>query len=338
MNLFDQKKLLEWGIVDFGYTTEMSPKSIDHYNNWIDDKKYLPLDYLTGLRKEKRQSLKEYWPESESALVFLFSYKDAHLKLQSFYDNNKSWNGLKIASYVLGFEGLDYHEWIKCKLIEIGDDLKNSYDKLEYKLILDTQPVLERDLALRAGLGWFGKNSMLINRHHGSFFIIGSLLLNKKIAEESERKIETDHCGQCTLCADACPTKAIDPVSRTITAIDCISTYTIEQFKENSVSGKNMTLKKGYIFGCDICQDVCPWNKRLDRQFKNNTPQFTYENQNKIVEFFLKKEVTFLKKELSLLSEGRFRKLFGKTSFARSGKRGLYKNVIFYLRELNIIS
>ena len=350
MNLLDPKKLADYGIVDYGYTTEAKPVTLDQYNLWVKEENHLPLTYLEGMRQQKRQNLVEHWPEFKSALVFLFSYHEAHFKIQSIFQNDPNWNGLKIASYTLGFDGLDYHHKLRLHLTEIGESLKLLYSDndsdLEFKLTLDTHPVLERDLAMRAGLGWFGKNSMMINRDHGSFFIIGSLLLNKEIPKENrienQKNLETDHCGQCTRCIDACPTNAIDPVSRTIIAKDCISTFTIEQFKLDTVPSEKMTLKEGTIFGCDICQDVCPWNKRVDRQMKNQSPEikmnFLHENQSKIINFFLKRSVQEVAEELNYLSEGSFKRLFSNTAFERSGKRGILKNLIFYIKELNVFS
>ena len=338
MSILNLNKLKEWGVVDVGYTIEASPQTISHYNTWIENKDHLPLTYLEGLRQEKRQSLTEYWPEFKSALVFLFSYHQTHLKLQSFYQNDPDWNGLKLASYTLGFDGLDYHHQLKEHLVEIGESLKLQKIGLEYKLAMDTHPVLDRDLAMRSGLGWFGKNSMLINRHQGSFFIIGSLLLNQELSSEIQRPLETDHCGQCSSCVDACPTNAIDPVSRTVVAKDCISTFTIEQFKLESIPSEKMTLKDGFIFGCDICQDVCPWNRRIDRQNKKQESTDFSEHQKTIIDFFLKKDILELSNELETKSEGKFKSYFENTSFERSGKRGIYKNIIFYLKELKLLS
>lgn len=337
---FDKEKLKLWGVVDFGYTTETSPISIVNYNRWVKESNHLPLSYLEGERMMKRQDLKAYWPGFESAVVFLFSYQAAHLKLKSFYENAPSWNGLKLASYTMGFEGQDYHQKIYNTLVEIAEYLKTMYgpdDSFEFKVCLDIQPVLERDLAYRAGLGWFGKNSMLINRHQGSFFIIGSLLLNKKLIDEErfqEPFLELDHCGECTRCVDACPTEAIDAKNRTIKAIDCISTFTIEQFRPDSLISEKMTLKDGFIFGCDICQDVCPWNKRADKVNSIESLAFSHEGENKIIDLFLKTEVSELREKLSLFSEGSFRRLFKNSSFERSGRRGFFKNLIFYLKDL----
>jgi epoxyqueuosine reductase len=332
---FSKELLSKWKIVDYSTTSESVPESLAHYNEWVVKKQHLPLEYLEGERQAKRQNVKTHWPDFQSAIVFLFSYHDTHQSLQHFYADDNNWNGLKIASYTMGFVGEDYHHLLKERLSEIGEYLKTQDESLEYKLTLDTHPVLERDLAYRAGLGWFGKNSMLINRHHGSFFIIGSLLLNKQIESKSS-VIETDHCGQCSSCVDSCPTKAIDPETRTITAKDCISTFTIEQFKLDSLPSEKMDLTSGWIFGCDICQDVCPWNKRIDR--KNGPVASLGLGQEKIVNFFLRENKTDLIKKLEAMSEGEFRRQLKGTSFERSGRRGLLKNLRLHLKQLNIFS
>lgn len=330
MKFFDKKNLESYGIADFGYTEEAIPVSLNRYNTWVEDTHHLPLTYLEGERQKKRQNISEHWSEFQSAVVFLFSYHKAHQQLLEFYQTDPTWNGLKLASYTLGFEGEDYHHLIKERLVKIGEALKDECPELEYKLTLDTHPVLERDLAFRTGIGWFGKNSMLINREHGSFFIIGSLLLNRRL--DLEIKVpESDHCGQCTQCIDACPTSAIDPVTRTIVAQDCISTFTIEQFKLETVASDKMTLKDGFIFGCDICQDVCPWNKRVDRKNGNQDSFFGFEVQNKIIDFFLKAKPLDLKAKLLQMTEGSFKREFKNTSFERSGRRGLLKNILFFL-------
>lgn len=328
--------LKKFDVVDFGYTEESTPQTLEAYNLWVSNGHHAPLHYLEGDRQLKRQDLKNHWSEFQSALVFLFSYHPTHFELQELTKNNPKWNGLKVASYTLGFEGGDYHDLLREKLEGIGQHLKDQY-QLEYILTLDTHPVLERDLAMRAGLGWFGKNSMLINRSEGSFFIIGSLLLNKKL-EIDIKAVETDHCGQCTRCIDACPTEAIDPLTRTIIAKDCISTFTIEQFKIDSVPSPKMDLSSGAIFGCDICQDVCPWNKRVDRQ--QNFTRLSWTNaQKKVLDFFMLRPVSELHQELETMSGGEFERLFERTSFSRSGKRGLLKNIRLYLaQKLNILS
>lgn len=322
----------DYGVTAFGYVEDAIPHSVDSFTEWIKQKKNGPLSYLEGERYTKRLNIKNHWPEFESSIVFLFSYHDTHQYLQEYYQNKSNWNGLKLGSFTLGFEGLDYHNILKNKLNQIGNRLKQEFD-LDFKITLDTHPVLERDLAFKAGLGWFGKNSMLINKKEGSFVIIGSLLLNKKIGLKIN-SIDNDHCGQCTLCIDLCPTKAIDPFTRTIIAEDCISTYTIEQFKLETIPSEKMDLSSGFIFGCDICQDVCPWNKRIDR-IKNNSQleASQLEPLDKMTNFFLSQSVEKIQNELEKMSNKDFIKKFKGTSFERSGKRGILKNLILYLKQ-----
>lgn len=328
--------LKELDVLDFGYTEESIPQSTHQFNTWIENEKHGPLAYLTGERQEKRQDIKNHWPEFQSALVCLFSYHSVHSELNELTKSHPDWNGLKVASYTLGFQGLDYHDFLKIKLVAIGERLKAEY-QLEYKLTLDVHPVLERDLAYRSGLGWFGKNSMMINTQHGSFLIIGSLLLSKKLPISLE-VADTDHCGQCNMCVEACPTNAIDAATRTIIAKDCISTFTIEQFKLDTEPTPKMDLTSGFIFGCDICQDVCPWNKRLDR-LENREAVIWTQDQKKILNFFMLKPVQEVYGQLDKMSNGEYAKYFEKTSFSRSGKRGLLKNLKLYLKQkLNIFS
>ena len=324
--------LKQFGVVDFGYTEDLTPSSLKQYEEWLQKNHHYPLSYLADERKVKREHLLNYWSESQSALVFLFSYHQSHVDLQSFYQKNKDWNGLKLASFTLGFDGLDYHEILKKKLNEIGERVKAEFD-VDFKFVLDTHPVLERDLAYRAGLGWFGKNSMLISKKYGSFVMIGSLLLNKKIKIEP-RQLDVDHCGQCQKCVEACPTQAIDSETRTIKAFDCISTYTIEQFKESEPVSDKMNLSSGFIFGCDICHDVCPWNKRIDRLNSFKAKEFS-DVGKMITDFFLKKDVIKVKDEIVNMTGGEFGRKFQQTSFFRSGKRGLLKNLMHYLKMTN---
>ncbi len=163
-------------IIDWGMTSESAPKSFDRYDKWVQSGHHGPLNYLSDHRKDLRKNLKYLYPEFQSALVFLFDYTSERKRLETQTPKNK------VASYVSGFDGEDYHPWIKERLESVLRVLQKKHEGLEGHFSIDAQPVLERDLAYRAGLGWFGKNSMLISKNHGSFFIIGSILLNKKIS------------------------------------------------------------------------------------------------------------------------------------------------------------
>jgi epoxyqueuosine reductase len=329
--IFTNELKKELNISEWGYTELAESNSFFRYQKWIELKKYLPLNYLADDRMFKRKNLKNYFENFESAIVVVFSYKHSSDFLKQFYLSNES-NGLKIASYTLGFDGLDYHLKLKSDLEKIILKLTEKIQNIDYKFSLDIHPVLERELASRAGIGWHGKNSMLITRESGSYFIIGSILTNKKFTSEL-KKLETDHCGQCTRCADACPTKAIDPVTRTLTAKDCISTYTIEEFKLETIPSKKLNLNSGFIFGCDICQDVCPWNTRLDRVLQKTQNLIPNLQQIKLIDFFLTRKIENILESLQNFSNNEFKHFFKDTSFERSGKRGLIKNFLFYFNN-----
>src|SRR5690606_37580433 len=134
------------------------PLSFDHYLNWLNDKKHGPLNYLADERAQKRKNLREVFPECQSALVFLFDYAEKKYALE-----NEELGEAKIASYVMAYDGIDYHYVIRERLEKIAQTLARDLPQLKWQFALDVQPVLERDLALRSGLGWFGRNSMLIH-------------------------------------------------------------------------------------------------------------------------------------------------------------------------------
>ncbi len=312
-SLFNEEKLRALGILDWGYTEEAIPLSLDRYEKWTDDFNHGPLNYLNDHRKELRRDLRHVFPEFQSALVFLFSYQEA-----------KKWlleeKRYEVAGYTLGFEGEDYHRALKNRLDQVVSSLDIPDIKFFYSL--DAQPILERDLAYRAGLGWFGKNSMLINKKEGSYFIIGSVLLNQKLPLDKTTP-DVDHCGNCTACADACPTNAIDVETRTINAPLCISTFTIEIFKEVDAP-EGFDKSRGEIFGCDICQDICPWNRKpLSRVIGELKLKDSLSYLKEWLFWPSSKLTSFIQNE----SNRSFRKkLFG-TPFDRPGKEGWLKNL-----------
>ena len=311
-----EKDLSDIGVIDWGYTEESVPHSLQHFENWIHQGLQGPLSYLSDHRKDLRRDIKSVYPEFKSALVFLFSYQETKKWM---LENNKH----EVAAYSLGFEGEDYHYALNLKLECIFSKIKRDHLNLERFVCLDTKPILERDLAMRAGLGWFGKNSMLINQKEGSYFIIGTLLLNQTFSIENA-SIDNDHCGQCTACVDACPTMAINGDTRTLEASKCISTYTIEVFKD-SEPPIGFGNSRGEFFGCDICQDVCPWNKK---------PLARVVGQLKLkqalgflkVWFFETTKIDLLTR-FEALSNRSLKRSFQGTAFDRPGKMGWIKNI-----------
>lgn len=286
-------------IVDWGYSSESVPTSLTHYESWLANGYEGPLNYMADERKTLRSDIKNFFPEFKSAIVFLFDYTASAKK-------NKFDNDYKFAAFTKGYDGVDYHYWIREKL----DILATKLNLKNYKLSIDAQPVLERDLAYRSGLGWFGKNSMLINRKHGSFFLISAILLDCDLGLET-KAVDSDHCGNCTKCIDACPTDAIVD-NKTIDANKCISTFTIELFKE-APAPIGYPTERGEIFGCDICQEVCPWNQKP--LFNATMGESAYF------------ERLYEQTDLEAISNREFRRIFKGTSLERTGRVGLLKNL-----------
>jgi epoxyqueuosine reductase len=152
----------------------------------------------------------------------------------------------------------DYHKVIKARLVRLGRFVAERAPGAQWRAACDTAPVLEKELAQRAGLGWIGKNTMLIRPDLGSWFFIGEVLTDLALAVDAP--FTTDHCGSCTRCLEACPTDAfVRP--RVLDATRCISYVTIEQRGE--IPGAVAERLNGWAFGCDICNEVCPWNERF---------------------------------------------------------------------------
>jgi epoxyqueuosine reductase len=321
MSFFDENLLKSLGIIDWGYTEEIKAHSFNHYEQWAESDHSGSLHYLQDHRKDLRKDLTCVQEGAQSAFVFLFDYHGARLGLEEL-KSQPGYNNLKLASYTVGFDNADYHVDLNERLKKLGELLKEHHGA-DYTVCLDTKPVLERDLAYRAGLGWFGKNSMLISKNHGSFFLIGSLVANKTF-DIQKKEAEVDHCGKCRACVEACPTQAIDEKSRTLIANQCISTFTIEMFKETAQIPSGFDFKQTEIFGCDICQDVCPWNERPVRL--NNVSALDVSQQDG-VKFYLMRPLDKIIDELSSWSNGYFKRFFVQTVFERTGRVGLLKNL-----------
>ena len=317
---FSPDLLKKLRILEVGYTEDSLASSFNRFEKWVLDKKNAELKYLEDSRMVMREDIKKYFPEFKSAFVFLFDYSVEKINLEQHYQRDSS-NGFKVGSYTMYEGGIDYHLSIRKKLEELSRPIKEKYPATKIVFSLDTQPILERDLAYRAGLGWFGRNSMLINRHQGSFFLIGAIL-SDQIFSFPIKIIETDHCGSCQACVDACPTQAIDFNTRTVDSSLCVPNFTIEQFTDSKEPPTGYSTMSE-IFGCDICQDVCPWNRRV----LNKKENLIDESTSSIVEFFLSQDRDSMAQELLKMSKKGYRRKFKNTSFERTGRDGLLKNL-----------
>lgn len=243
-----------------GVTTPDPPPHLQVYTRWLDEGHHAGMAWMAAERaRERRAEPLKILPECKSILVLGIRYPAPPPYAGGPPQKNETGRGAgQIAAYA---QGADYHEVLPerlramVKFIEgqIGGQVPNRW-------YTDTGPILERELAQRAGLGWIGKNSCLINPAIGSYCLLAEILLGMEL--EIDSPFTPDRCGTCTRCLDHCPTGCITP-ERTIDARRCISYLTIEH---KGALPEDMRPQLGdWIFGCDVCQQVCPWNQRISR-------------------------------------------------------------------------
>ena len=216
--------------------------------------------------------------------------------------------------------GDDYHEVMGERLTELHRWLERALGRpVRGKPYVDTGPILERDLARRAGIGWFGKNTNLLNPSLGSFFFLGALLVDAELAPDAP--FETEHCGTCTRCLDACPTNAlVEP--RVLDATKCISYLTIEA--KGAIPEELRPMIGELIYGCDICQDVCPWNEKFATVLPEGAPFAPREALDG-------KDARTLARELLAMSQDEFHVAFKGSPMKRAKQRGLKRNAAVVL-------
>jgi len=235
-----------------GITSPDPPLHFDAYQGWIQAGRHGEMAYLAEERAlERRADPRRILPECRSILVVGMPYHPPPASPL----NDPTPRG-RVAAYAVG---TDYHLVIPERLQKLVAFLEAQLGQpVPNRIYTDTGPVLERDLAQHAGLGWIGKNTCLISPAHGSYFLLGEILLGIDLPFDSP--FSSDHCGTCTRCIEACPTNCILP-GRTIDARRCISYLTIEN--KGDIPEDLRPLMGLWVFGCDICQTVCPWNKRF---------------------------------------------------------------------------
>jgi epoxyqueuosine reductase len=216
--------------------------------------------------------------------------------------------------------GDDYHDVMETRLRALHACVERWVGApIRGKAYVDTGPILERDLARRAGLGWFGKNTMLINRGVGSFFFLGVLLLDLDL--EPDAPFETEHCGTCTRCLDACPTDALSEPG-VLDARRCVSYLTIEL--KGAIPPDLREPIGGVVYGCDICQDVCPWNVRFARELPADSPYAAREALGA-------HDARALARELLGTAQPEFSAAFRGSPMKRAKLRGLKRNAAVVL-------
>jgi len=279
----------------------------DHYERWLEQGMAAGMSYLAGRRGELRRDARNLLPSARSVICVGKLYNTAEPYSTELEDPARGW----ISRYAWG---RDYHEVMREGLERLAGRLGELVGcGFDYRVCVDTAPLLERSYARLAGLGWIAKNTCLINERLGSWIFLGELLTSLEI--EPDRP-PPDRCGSCTRCIDACPTQAIVPLSSASGprwAVDsrrCISYFTIEHRGALPVEARAGVGR--HVFGCDICQDVCPWNRRAPA---GSDPAFAA------------REVAPPLEELAALSEAEFRERFRPTPVWRARYRGFLRNV-----------
>ena len=243
-------------------------------------------------------------PGARSVITLLYNYFPA---------TPESNTDLRISKYAYG---QDYHTVIRNKLKEFLNILHDEIGEVTGRGFVDSAPVLERSWAKRSGLGWIGKNGNLINKRQGSFLFIATLITDLEL--EPDPPVTTDHCGTCTRCLDACPTQAILP-GPTIDGSKCISYFTIE-LKEKLIPTEMKGKFDGWLFGCDTCQDVCPWNR-----FSRPTQEPSFAPIPGVL--------NLTSRDWEALSEETFQELFRNSPIRRTGWEGIRRNLKFLQGE-----
>lgn len=271
---------------------------------WLNQNLHGKMAYMSNyfdLRTDPRLLV----PGARSVISLAFNYFPPHEKA---FDDPEA---LKISRYA---QGEDYHKVVRRRLKALVAELRSSIGDFDGRVFVDSAPVLEKAWAKRSGIGWLGKHTNIINKEQGSYFFLAEIISDLELAPDGAIK---DYCGTCTRCIDACPTDAIfEPYK--LDASKCISYLTIE-LKEaipDSFKGK----MENWIFGCDICQEVCPWNR--------------FSRPHKTPEFLPKAELQQMNNQdwLEITAEV-FDRVFEKSAVKRTKLEGLKRNVAFVLQE-----
>ena len=282
------------GVSKAGFLEEEAPRLED----WLNKNYHGEMGYMAN-HFDKRLDPTKLVPGAKSVISLLYNY---------YPEQKQDSSAPKLAKYAYG---KDYHYVIKHKLKDLLYWMQDEIGEVDGRVFVDSAPVLERDWAKRSGLGWIGKNTLLINPKKGSFFFLAELIIDLELEPDGPMK---DYCGTCTRCIDACPTQAIAPEGYFMDGSKCISYLTIE-LRENippQFKGK----MDGWMFGCDVCQDVCPWNR-----FSSPHSEEDFNPADGLLDMKAS--------DWEELTEEVFRKVFRKSAVKRTKFSGLKRNLDF---------
>ena len=300
ISLLIKTKARELGFLDCGISrAQFLADEKERLQNWLNNEMNGEMQYMAN-HFEKRLDPRLLVENARSVISVLLNY----------YPSEKQADPQApiLSKYAYG---TDYHFVMKEKLGELLNYIRSEIAQCEGRIFVDSAPVLDRAWAARAGLGWIGKNTNLLSTDHGSFFFIGELIIDLELPAND--KVVRDHCGNCTRCIDACPTSAI-VAPYILDARKCISYQTIENRGaiDPALKGKF----ENRVFGCDICQDVCPWNLKSEA---HHEPAFLPDT----------KLMNLKKEEWNEMDKPRFNELFSNSAVKRTRFEGLKRNLSF---------
>ena len=295
-----KNEALRLGFDDCGVSiADFLKEESERLDSWLNKGYQARLGYMER-NKEKRTDPRKLVEGAKSVISVILNYFPAHKQLDP--------DAPVLSKYAYG---KDYHHVIKKKLADLLAFIRQNIPGADGRAFVDSAPVLEHAFASRSGLGWIGKNSLLLTTHHGSFVFIGELIVNIEL--DYDRPVN-DMCGSCRNCITSCPTGAI-VAERVIDANKCISFHTIEN-KTDSMPENLKGKFQNRVFGCDICQDVCPWNKNAK---PHSTEEFHPQHDL----------LSMSKKEWYSIDRERFNELFKGSAVKRAKFEGLRRNLRF---------
>ena len=286
---------LSCGISKAEFLEEEAPR----LEQWLKEGKHGQMAYMEN-NFDKRLDPRLLVPGAKSVVSLLLNY---------YTDKQQVKGAPKISKYAFG---TDYHFVIKGKLKQLFQILQDQIGEINGRVFVDSAPVMDKAWAARSGLGWMGKNTNLITQKVGSFYFIAEMIIDLELEYDTP---VTDHCGTCTACIDACPTEALSPYN--IDASKCISYLTIEL--KDQIPQEFQNKMDDWTFGCDVCQDVCPWN-RFSKS--HNEPLFDPNPEM----------MDFKRKDWEELTEDTFETIFKNSAIKRTRYEGLKRNLTFVNR------
>ena len=292
-----KQEALKNGFDLFGATPASNKKS-NKLDEWLAGEYHASMKWMET-RKDERNDIYKYFPEVKTVISLGYNYYTD--------ENNLEANNLKISNYAWGE---DYHLIVKKKLYTIVESIKEYKEDFKFRVCVDTSPVLEKPWAQKAGLGWIGKHTNLINEKLGSWFFLAEILLDFEL--EYNNPHLNDLCGTCTKCIDECPTDAIFEEYK-LDSNKCISYLTIEHRGE--LLDKYKDKLDGWIYGCDICQQVCPWNIKFSQKTKDSNFQIRDKVKNMNTDDWNK------------ITKEEFNSIFKKSAVKRTKYEGLKRNI-----------